>query len=233
MASPEATAAVASKPTQRRVAPLLRDLLILAASSAIAAGTTAAVLHWDRSPSRGLPYHDEFSSGNNSEWVAYDGNWNVRSGIMINESNERGAKLVTGSPYWTNYALDADISLNSTGDAGVIARVSDAEPGVDSYSGIYGGLRVRDEVLVLGVADHAWNEIIGKPMPEPISSNVWYHIRLAVQRCHVDLSAQRDGQENVVQVAVTIPGCPARGKIGLRSYDSGGQWKNVRVTKLP
>jgi hypothetical protein len=235
MASPEArgTTTQSTKRTQRHVRPLLLNLLVFAASAAVTAGLTAGVLHWQRSPSRDLPYHDEFSSGSNSEWVAYDGNWNVRSGIMINESNERGAKLVTGSPYWTDYALDADISLNSIGDAGVIARVSDAEPGVDSYSGIYGGLRVRDEALVLGVADHAWNEVIAKPMPEPISSNVWYHIRMAVYGCRVDLSAKRDGQQNAVQLAVTIPGCPLRGKIGLRSYDSGGQWKNIRVTKLP
>ena len=233
MATPEPSTAVLSTRAQRHVRPLLRDLLVLAVSVSMAAGITSGTLHWRRSPSRGLPYHDEFSSGNNSEWVAYDGNWNARSGIMINESNERGAKLVTGSPYWTDYAIDADISLNSIGDAGVIARVSDAEPGVDSYSGIYGGLRVRDEVLVLGVADHGWNEILGKPMPEPILSNVWYHIRMAVQGCHANLSAQRDGQKNIVQIAVTIPGCPVRGIIGLRSYDSGGQWKNVRVTKLP
>ena len=233
MATPEATAAVPTQHMRWQVRSIWRDLLVLAASAAIAAGIAAGVLHWQRSPGRGLPYHDEFSSGNNSEWVAYDGNWNIRSGIMINESNERGAKLVTGSPYWTDYILDADISLNSTGDAGVIARVSDAEPGVDSYSGIYGGLRVRDEALVLGVADHAWNEITSKPMPEPISSNVWYHIRMAVQGCQVNLSARRDGQQNEVQLTATIPGCPVRGKVGLRSYDSGGQWKNIRVSKLP
>src|SRR5579862_9780196 len=200
---------------------------------AASAGITAAAIQLIRSPSRGLPYHDDFANNDASEWSAYDGNWNVHSGVMTNESNERGAKLVTGSPYWTNYALDADISLNSIGDAGVITRVSDAEPGVDSYSGIYGGLRVRDEALVLGVADHAWNETVSKPMPEPISSNVWYHIRMAVQGCRVDLSAHRDGQREATQIAVTIPGCPVKGMIGLRSYDSGGQWKNIRVTKLP
>jgi hypothetical protein len=198
----------------------------------VAAAASACILHLQRSPSRGLPYHDQFSNGSNSEWVAYDGNWNIRSGIMINDSNERGAKLVAGSPYWTDYALDADISLNSTGDGGIMARVSDAEPGVDSYSGIYGGLRVRDEVLVLGAADHAWNELTVKLMPEPILPNTWYHIRMEVRGCRVLLSAHREGQTIEVQSAVTIPKCPARGMIGLRSYDSGGQWKNIRVTKL-
>jgi hypothetical protein len=201
-------------------------------AAAGAAGLSAGILHLERSPSRGLPYHDQFSNGSNSEWVAFDGNWNVRSGVIINDSNERGAKLITGSPYWTDYALDADISLNSTGDGGVMARVSDAEPGVDAYSGIYGGLRVRDEVLVLGAADHSWNELAVKAMPEPILSNTWYHIRMEVQGCNVGLSARREGQQNDVRIAVMIPKCPERGMIGLRSYDSGGQWKNVRVTKL-
>lgn len=185
-----------------------------------------------RSPSRGLPFDDDFLNGDTAEWVAYDGNWNVHSGVMINESNERGAKLVTGSPYWTDYALDADISLNSAGEAGVLARVSDAEAGVDAYRGIYGGLRVRDEALVLGAADHAWSEIAVKAMPQPIQSNVWYHIRLQMRGCNVSLSARQDGRNAIVQLEAAIPNCPVRGKIGLRSYDSGGQWRNVHVTML-
>jgi hypothetical protein len=216
-----------------RMRAVLLDLLVLLVSAGIGAAVSAGVLKWQRLPSRGLPYSDQFATGSYSEWTAYDGNWNARSGVMINESNERGAKLITGSPYWTDYALDADISLNSTGDAGVIARVSDAEPGVDSYSGIYGGLRMRDEVVVLGVADHGWNEPTAKSMPELISPNVWYHIRMELRGCHVTLSARREEQSSATQISAIIPECPARGKIGLRSYDSGGQWKNVRVTQLP
>jgi 3-keto-disaccharide hydrolase len=212
--------------------PLIRDLIILVASGIAGACITAGVLHLMRSPSRGLPYHDDFANGDNSEWSAYDGNWNVHSGVMENESNERGAKLVTGSPYWTNYALDADIALNTTGEAGIIARVSDAEPGVDAYSGFYGGLRVRDEALVFGVADHGWNEIAVRPMPRPILPNVWYHLRMEVRGCHVNLSAHQEGKQDEVQVEVNLPRCPERGSIGLRSYDSGGKWKNVRVTIL-
>lgn len=185
-----------------------------------------------RSPSRGLPYHDDFSGGNNSEWVAYDGNWNVRSGVMVNESNERGAKLVTGSPYWTDYALDADISLNSTGDAGILARVSGTEAGVDAYEGLYGGLRVRDESLVLGVADHGWNELAAKPLPYPIIPNTWYHIRMEVRECRVSVLTSQSGKGDIVRLDETLTQCPERGMIGLRSYDSGGQWKNIRVTML-
>ena len=212
--------------------PLIRDIILFVIAAAAGLCITVSAIRLLRSPSRGLPYHDDFAGGDNSEWIAYDGNWNVQSGVIVNESNERGAKLVTGSPYWMDYALDADISLSSTGDAGVIARVSDAEPGVDAYSGLYAGLRVRDQALVLGVADHGWNEIAAKRLPYPIISNVWFHIRMEVKGCHVSISTHPDGKKNIVQLDESLTQCPVRGKIGLRSYDSGGQWKNIRVTEL-
>jgi len=212
---------------------LIRDMVAFVVAVAASAGITAAAIQLIRSPSRGLPYHDDFANNDASEWSAYDGNWNVHSGVMTNESNERGAKLVAGSPYWTDYALDADISLNNAGDAGVLTRVSDAEPGVDSYSGLYGGLRVRDETLVFGVAHHGWDEDGRAPMPQPILPNVWYHIRMEVRGCHVHLSASQENSDHKTQIDISLPQCPKHGKIGLRSYDSGGQWKNIRVTALP
>lgn len=212
---------------------LIRDLIVFLIAVAVGAGITAGAIRLVRSPLRGLPYHDDFANSNASEWSAYDGNWNVHAGVMANESNERGAKLVTGSPYWTDYALDADISLNSTGDAGILTRVSDAEPGVDAYNGLYGGLRVRDEALVFGVAHHAWDEDAVKPMPQPILPNVWYHIRMEVRGCRVAVSARQEDSSRKTQIDVTLPRCPERGKVGLRSYDSGGRWKNIRVTSLP
>ena len=212
--------------------PLLRDLIVFTVAAAAGLLATDGAIHVLQSSTRGLPYADSFARGDASEWTAYDGNWNVQSGVMVNESNERGAKLVTGSPYWTNYAMDADIALSSTGDAGILARVSDAEPGVDAYRGIYAGLRVRDESLVVGIADHSWGELDVKPMPHPILPNVWYHIRLEIRGCDLKAFAWPDGQKDVVQVDVTLDPCLQRGKIGLRSYDSGGQWKNIRVAAL-
>jgi hypothetical protein len=212
--------------------PWFRDLIAFAIAGAAGLFITEATFRVVHSPARGLPYHDEFVGGDASEWVAYDGNWNVQSGAMVNESNERGAKLVTGSPYWTNYAVDADIALSNTGDAGVIARVSDAEPGVDAYSGIYVGLRIRDEALVVGVADHGWDELEAKALPHPVVPNAWYHIRLEISGCNLMVLTWQDGKKDKVRLDEKLTPCPERGKIGLRSYDSGGQWKNIRVTEL-
>jgi hypothetical protein len=211
---------------------VIRDLILFVASVVLGSGLTVGAIHLMHSPLRGLPYHDDFLGSENAEWKAFDGNWNVQSGVMVNESNERGAKLIAGSPYWTDYALDADISLNNTGDAGIVSRVSDAEQGADAYAGLYAGLRVRDEALIFGVANHGWNELAAKRLPYPIVPNVWYHIRMEMRGCHVSIFTNPDGQTNVVRLDETLATCPQQGMIGLRSYDSGGQWKNIRVTTL-
>jgi 3-keto-disaccharide hydrolase len=208
-----------------------KDLSIFLAAAAIFFALTAGAIRFFRSPDRGLPYHDHFASGDNAEWAAYGGNWKVQGGTMSNESNERGAKLVTGSAYWRDYTVQSDVALRSLGDAGLIARVSDPEQGVDAYSGVYAGLRVRDQSLVLGIADHDWQELGVKTLPSPIVPNAWYHIQLKVQGCRIESVVTRDGAE-LARLAIAPVSCPLRGKIGLRSYDSGGLWKNVHVTKL-
>jgi len=209
-----------------------RDLLLYLFSGVVCFALTTGAIHILRSPDRGLPYRDRFESSDNAEWAAYGGNWKVQSGTMVNESNERGAELVTGSAYWQDYAVQADVALRSLGDAGLIARVSDPEQGVDAYSGIYAGLRNRDQALVLGTADHDWQESAVKTLSSPIVPNSWYHIRVQLSGCKAKAMVNRADSTELAELEVNIASCPLRGKIGLRSYDSGGIWKNVRVTKI-
>lgn len=218
--------------TRFALGEVAKDLLLFfvaAAACFVLTRATIAILH---SPDRGLPYSDRFANSGNTEWTAYGGNWKVQDESMVNESNERGAKLVTGSPYWTDYAIEADVALRSSGDAGLIARVSDTEQGVDAYSGIYVGLRTRDQILVIGVADHNWEEAAVQHLSFSILPNIWYHIQVRLDGCKVDAIVNREDSTEMGRASVTMDSCPLRGKIGLRSYDSGGMWKHVRVTKL-
>lgn len=210
-----------------------RDVLFFLLAGLVCFALTTATVRSLRSPDRGLPYQDHFASSDNDEWSAYGGNWKLQSGTMVNESNERGAKLVTGSAYWDDYAVEADVALRSSGDAGLIARVSDAEQGVDAYSGIYVGLRIRDQALVLGVADHDWQEAVAKPLATPIVPNSWYHLNVQLSGCQVNATVSTVDSRQIAALERAFDSCPRRGKIGLRSYDSGGVWKNVRVMKVP
>lgn len=110
-------------------------------------------------PNRGLPYRDSFGNGAANEWMAFGGTWELMNGVMRNDSDERGAKLMTGSPSWHNYSIEADVSLlGANGDAGLMIRSSDEEEGVNAYSGYYAGVRTADNTLVIGRAEHGWLE---------------------------------------------------------------------------
>lgn len=185
-----------------------------------------------RNPQRGLPYYDSFATGNADEWKAYGGSWEVVNGSIQNQSDERGAKLIAGSATWRNYSFDADVELLGNGDAGLIVRASNAEEGVDSYSGYYAGLRTADNSLVIGLVDHGWVEHGPKPMPGGVRPFVWYHISVVADSCRILAKAMALGTGNQVTNSFEDKDCFASGKVGLRSYSSGGIWRNVGVVSL-
>jgi signal transduction histidine kinase len=150
---------------------------------------------------------------------------------MRNDSDERGAKLITGSPYWTDYVLDADVRLlGQDGDAGVVIRSNDEELGVDSYSGYYAGLRTRDNRLILGRAEHGWSEFRNTPLLGKVEAFRWYHLRVLAFGCEIVASVTSQPESGSSRaMAVRDRDCFRSGRIGLRSYSAGGVWKNVRV----
>jgi signal transduction histidine kinase len=188
----------------------------------------SGVLYLSRTSPR-LPYQDSFSSGRTGEWRAYAGNWETHDGAIRNLSEEAGAKLITGSPEWTDYSAEADVMLlGQSGDAGLIVRSSDEEDGMDSYSGYYAGLRLHSE-LVIGRADHGWMEYQAAPIRPPLRTFKWYHLKVVAVGCEVAAVASdpETGQRTVA--ALREKDCAKKGRIGLRSYFAGGSWRRVRV----
>ncbi len=186
------------------------------------------------SASRGLPYHDQFRAGNSEEWTAYGGTWRLEDGAMRNESDERGAKLISGSPSWRDYTVSSDIQLlGRQGDAGVILRSSDEEQGVDSYSGYYVGLRRNDGNLIIGMALHGWIELAVQPMPGGIRPFHWYHLQATVRGCRISAVAvdKLTGESRSISVEERKY-CLPSGRVGFRSHSSGGVWKNFSVQEL-
>jgi signal transduction histidine kinase len=210
---------------------LTRRWRILALAAVALAGFLLFLSYY-RSPARGLPYRVSFASASAAAWSAYGGTWEVVNGSMQNDSDDRGAKLLMGSPFWRDYSFDADIQLLGLGDAGILARAKDAELGVDAYNGYYAGLRTMDNSLVLGYADHGWAEYPPVPMPGGVQPFHWYHIMLAVSGCRILAVAIDRVTGARTQVNIHPAACAASGRIGLRSYTSGGVWRNISVTPL-
>jgi signal transduction histidine kinase len=182
-------------------------------------------------PDRGLPYHDSFSRDRAGEWKAFGGTWEVVNGVMRNDSDERGAKLLTGSPYWHNYSIEADVNLLGTsGDAGLMIRSSDEETGVNAYSGYYAGIRTLDSTLVLGRAEHGWMEVNKRsPLAGGIRPFRWYHLKLLAFDCQIIAGVSAPPAETQFSLGFNDPTCIHAGRVGLRSYSAGGIWRNVVV----
>jgi len=175
-------------------------------------------------------YHDSFAQGMTSEWRAYAGNWEVLGDAIRNNSDERGAKFVTGSSAWQDYQVDGDVLLlGKNGDAGIIVRSTDEEEGVDSYSGYYVGLRDLNNSVTIGRADHGWLEYQTKPVQGLVTPFRWYHLKIVAVGCTIAALASDPGTGAKIVVAMREKDCAKAGRIGLRSYSSGGLWKNIRV----
>lgn len=195
----------------------------------VAIATIAAIAYWFRS--RPEPrYRDSFASGRTAEWHAYGGSWDSYESAIRNNSDERGAKLITGSPEWGDYTVEADLLLlGQNGDAGVMVRSSDEEEGVDAYNGYYVGLRDRNNTMVIGRADHGWMEYQAVSVKKAIHPFHWYHLKVIAVGCEIAAIASDPENRQETVVAMRENDCARAGRIGLRSYSSGGLWKNVRV----
>ncbi len=214
-----------------KTAHLLRRIAMGSLLCVLIAGGVVGSLAWLHNPNRGLPYRDAFAAGKADEWKAFGGTWELVNGMMRNDSDERGAKLLTGSPYWRNYSIEADVYLlGISGDAGVIIRSGHEEEGVNAYSGYYAGVRTIDNSLVLGRADHGWMEVPRQsPVPGGIRPFRWYHLKLMAVGCQIAASVSTENAPAQTAFGITDTQCIPMGRIGLRSYSSGGIWRNVVI----
>ncbi|WP_446743251.1 histidine kinase [Silvibacterium acidisoli] len=209
--------------------------LVLSAAILVAVVAAAFLLlpRLHRHAYHGVLYQDSFARNSTEEWQAFGGNWEVMNGAMQNDSNERGAKLMTGSNDWTDYVFEGDVQLpGQEGDAGLIVRSRNEEEGVDSYRGYYAGLRTLDGLLVVGRSDHGWVEYPGKPMPGGVHPFSWYHLRVAAIGCSIQATATELATGATETQTIHDGPCYKSGRVGLRSHSSGGIWRNLRVTAI-
>jgi signal transduction histidine kinase len=213
-----------------------RKLVISAiALSILTAGSVGGRHIYTSSPGYGLPYYSQFrpdAPETEDRWTGLGGNWEIVDGTMRNDANDRGAKLLIGSPNWKDYIVEADVQLLGEGSVGVLARVTEAELGENSFKGYFLGIRHVDNSLVLGAFDFAYHEAARVVLPDPVRPLRWYHVKLKVDGCQITASAWAEGMSEVKTEPLNDPDCFRSGSIALRSNGTGGVWKNVTVVPV-
>src|SRR5262249_8504567 len=93
-------------------------IMSVMALSMLAVGIIGGRQIYINSPGYGLPYYAIFTPDVEDRWTALGGAWEIVEGAMRNDSNDRGAKLLMGSPNWKDYIVEADVQLQGQGSEG-------------------------------------------------------------------------------------------------------------------
>jgi len=178
-----------------------------------------------------VPAHTyQLQPANIGEWTRFGGSWQISDGAIKSNSYERGAKLLAGSKYWSNYTVSTDIWFDGpAADMGVVIRTNDESVGVDSYNGYFVGLRSLDGTLVLGRANYAWLEARPVTMPGGISPFTWYRLRVTAYGCNLAASVTNLSTQQTAWIAYSEHFCIKSGRFGLRTLNANAEWRNIRV----
>jgi hypothetical protein len=170
-------------------------------------------------------------------WKPISGNWSFHDNIVSNAHYGRGDMLIIEHPEGSDYRITADVRFDLLfeethyGDAGLILRATNPQPGVDSYKGYYAGLRPDSQTLVLGRASWDWHLLQETKLAAPVAPGAWYHLELAAHGCSLEADARPlDGQPATV-IRFTDPHCITAGVGGLRSFYADASWRNVRIDR--
>jgi signal transduction histidine kinase len=165
------------------------------------------------------------------DWVAWGGDWAASSSEVENNSQERGAKLMSRFGNWGDYQVQADLKMASPyGVAGLIVRSSGEEEGVDSYHGYFAGINPMQGSIEFGRADFGWLPLLRSPLPPTRDNMGWIHLKVLAVGCKFGVAATLpDGR--TTSAALEDRNCIRSGRFGLRSYMSSAKWRNIKVTR--
>ncbi|GAB3433745.1 sialidase family protein [Flindersiella endophytica] len=179
-----------------------------------------------------LPYHDSFAGNGDAGWNTYGGCWSVQAGIYSNTCDGgAGPKALTGSTGWTDYTVTADVQLTSaTGDAGVLARVTDPADGPDSHHGYHAFFDAGSQQLVIARQEYAYVPLASAPVAGGVQRDTWYRLSFQVNGSRLTATLQPAAGGTPTTVTVTDPydSFPA-GLAGLRHHAGTAAFRNVSV----
>ncbi len=223
-------------------APAVASLVMLAAAAAVFFATGCRKSGQDLSPpqARGGFSHSD-------AWVALGGAWTASPVEIENNSEERGAKLMSRLGNGGDYQVQADVKMASPdGGAGLMIRSGGEEEGVDSYHGYFAGIRPMEGVVEFGRADFGWLPLLQSPLPRSADDRLqrtgdhplrqagddlgWIHLRVVAVGCRFGVAVTlADGR--TTSAAVDDRDCIRSGRFGLRSYLTSATWRNLEVTR--
>lgn len=170
-----------------------------------------------------MAVEDNFSDRNTTGWTTYGGTWTLSDGQYTVASNP-GAKSMLDTNF-SNMIYEADVTAGSTGNAGLIFRVTNPGTGTDAYTGYYAAIDVPNQRVMLGKANNNWTSITTVPMS--LTANTKYHLKIEAQDSSIMVYV---GDMTTPKIKVTDSSYVG-GAVGVRTYNSAAKFDNITVTK--
>ena len=167
---------------------------------------------------------DAFDGEDGLEWTQYGGAFELDGGRCLLANEGSYGKALTGSVFWSDGMLEADVRLETAGDAGLMFRATDPDTtGPDAARGYYAGLDAGG-VVVLGRMEDAWTELARASMD--IRLNVWYRLRVEMRGDLIRVYANDLSSPRIVHRDASF----VRGQIGVRAFQCDARFDNLFFT---
>lgn len=102
----------------------------------------------------------DFARNDAGRFKPVGGEWTVRDGALRVKSAREGKTIFAGTDTLRDFTLDATVTVQAGGNAGLLLRVTDATNAVDGYRGYYVGLAARKQ-----------SQNAQEPPPSPVTSD--------------------------------------------------------------
>ncbi|MGM9478396.1 beta-L-arabinofuranosidase domain-containing protein [Pedobacter sp. GSP4] len=174
---------------------------------------------------------ENFDQGMASNWVFYGGGWFWKDGEVNSASNAgsggygiNGSKYVANGTDFKDFTFQADIRINTAGDAGLMFRVAHPAIGPDAYEGYYVGLNPLNKTVQLGkAANQKWTVISTEKYP--VEMNKMYTLKIVAKGDKFDIFINGSAKS----VLSATDGQYQSGSIGLRAYKALASFDSVKI----
>lgn len=178
-------------------------------------------------------FKQTFDNNTSKGWVVYGGGWFHKDDALHcasndnNSSGRMGSKIVATGTQFKDFTYSADVTVNASGDAGLMFRVSDPAIGSEAYKGYYLGLNPGTGMIELGKAwEGKW--IVIASVKYPVKMNEQYQVRIKAVADEFQVFV--NGSEKPVLEAKDAT--YQQGSIGLRAYGALATMDNIEVKAL-
>lgn len=160
----------------------------------------------------------DFAASDTSAFCTYGGGWWVHDGKLLTSHMGGGTpdyKAVVESAVCSDVEIQAEVTPPSSGDAGIIFRVTNPSVGSDAYQGYYAGVNSAGTQIILGKADgRKWMPLL--IVDRTVAANKGKAVVLKISAKGNRIEVRTD--DHAAPVIAVIDESWKSGQVGFRIY---------------